>query len=309
MIKKPNFFIVGAPKSGTTSLYKYLKKHPDTFMPELKEPFYFCNDFQRESDNFHGKKKFFYFRTQNEYLKIFRGWKEEKVAGEASTIYLYSNVAAKRIFDFNFKAKIIIMIREPVDFLYSLHAHFYYTANEYIKDFNDALTKEVDRKKGKNIPKSVLFPSYLYYSDVARFSDQIQRYLKLFPRNHIKLIVFNDFTNDTKRIFKEVLEFLGIDPSFKPDFKVYNPRKKPKSQLYNRLARKPGYRFRKFAKNNILFYKIHQYLRGKNARQDKRQPIDSDLRKELMKLYKPEVKKLSKLLQRDLMKLWGYDDV
>jgi hypothetical protein len=262
-----------------------------------------------ESDEFYGKKKFFYFRTEQEYLNLFRGWKQEKVAGEGSTTYMYSKVAANEIFDFNSKAKIVILIREPVDFLYSLHRHFYFTANEYIKDFAEALSMEDERKIGKEIPKTVLFPSFLYYSEVSRFSEQIQRYLKLFPRKQIKLILFDDFIKDTERIYSEVLEFLEVDSSFKPDFRVFNPGSKPKSQLYSRSLRMLNYRFRKFAKNNHFFYKIHLYLRKKNARYEKRQPIDGDLRKKLMKQYKSEVEKLSKLLHMDLVKLWGYEKV
>jgi hypothetical protein len=316
MIKKPNLFIVGAPKSGTTSLYNYLKGHSDAFMSEPKEPYYFCDDFRVESDRFHGGKEFFHYRTQKEYLNLFKGSKEEKVAGEASTIYLYSKVAAKRIFEFNPEAKIIIMIREPVDFLNSLHAHFYYTSAENISGFKEALTIEDDRKKGKKIPKTVLFPSYMYYSDVVRFSDQIQRYLKLFPRDQIKLIVFDDFTNNTKIIFEEVLEFLDIDPSYKPEFKVYNPGKKPRLRLYTRFARMHLYRVKQLTTNTTPIIqkihpnlrKIHEYLRGKN-RYVKRQPLEVGLRKELMQNLKSEVEKLSKLFHRDLVKLWGYDKV
>jgi hypothetical protein len=242
-------------------------------------------------------------------MELFRGWKEEKVAGEGSTTYLYSKVAAKEIFEFNNQSKIIIMIREPIDFLQSLHAHFYFTANEYIIDFKEALMAEGERKKGHEIPGTVLFPSFLYYSEVVKFSEQIQRYFQIFPRNQIKIIVFDDFINDGIRVFKEVLEFLDVNPSFKPDFKVFNPGRKPKSQSYGRLLRMLNYRFRKFAKNDHFLYKIHLYLRKKIARYEKREPIDGNLRKKLMKKYKSEVKKLSKLLHRDLVKIWGYDKV
>lgn len=240
-------------------------------------------------------------------MGLFKEWKNERLAGEGSTTYLYSKVAAKKIFDFNPDAKIIIIIREPVDFLYSLHAHFYFTANEQIKDFKEAILKESNRIEGKELPATVLFPSFLYYSKVANFPEQIQRYIDIFPRNQIKLIIFDDFVKDTKKSFKEVLDFLGVESSFKPDFETFNPRKKPKSQSYSKLLRMLDYRFKKFAKNNAYLYRMHLYLREKNARYEKNKKISPDFRKELMKQYKPEVKRLGEIMQRDLIKLWGYD--
>ena len=118
---KPNLFIVGQPKSGTTALHQFLGQHPEIFMSSIKEPHFFCSDFHLESDRAYGKQRFFDFRNESAYLQIFAKAEGAEIAGESSTNYLYSQVAAEKIYNFNPDAKIIIILREPAKFLYSLH--------------------------------------------------------------------------------------------------------------------------------------------------------------------------------------------
>ena len=134
-MKKPNFFIVGAAKCGTTSLYRYLRQHPDVFMPEQKEPNFFGSDLSYRFPRI----------SQARYLSCFAKAKGETRIGEATTIYLYSEKAAEEIKAFSPEAKIIIMLRNPVDVLYSYHSQQLYSGNEDIPDFEEALRAEVDR--------------------------------------------------------------------------------------------------------------------------------------------------------------------
>ena len=126
-MKKPNLFIVGFPRSGTGFLNKHLGLHPDVFMSSPKEPNFFCSDFHNESDKFHGEKRCFPYRTKKDYLLLFSKDTSEKIVGEASTHYIFSKVAAKKICEFNPNAKIIICLRNPVDFLYSLHESYFFS--------------------------------------------------------------------------------------------------------------------------------------------------------------------------------------
>ncbi|RLG08342.1 MAG: sulfotransferase, partial [Thaumarchaeota archaeon] len=109
-MKKPNFFIVGAPKCGTHAMYTFLKAHPEIFMPERKEFQYFATDLVRGTQ---------YELSEEEYLSYFRIAKDEKRLGEASTWYLYSKKAASNIKKFNPHAKIIVMLRHPIEMMYS----------------------------------------------------------------------------------------------------------------------------------------------------------------------------------------------
>ena len=111
-MNKPNLFIVGAPKCGTTFLYHYLKQHPEIYFPDFKEPHFFGSDLIRKNGA--------YDLSLNNYKSLFNS--DKKIIGEASTFYIFSKNAAKEIYDFNPDAKIIIMLRNLVDLAYSLHS-------------------------------------------------------------------------------------------------------------------------------------------------------------------------------------------
>jgi hypothetical protein len=83
-MRKPNFFIAGAPRSGTTALFYFLKQHPEIYMSGLKEPYYFCSDFHEESDHFHQTELRFPIRTEKTYLKLFQDAVHEKTVGDAT---------------------------------------------------------------------------------------------------------------------------------------------------------------------------------------------------------------------------------
>ncbi|XRO76582.1 sulfotransferase [Methanocaldococcus sp. 10A] len=313
--KKPNFFIVGAPKCGTTSLHYYLSQHPEIFMSEPKEPHYFCKDFHEETKKFHGKLFGFGATTEEEFLELFKNVKNEKIIGEASAMYLYSKVAAKEIYKFNPSSKILISIREPVEFLYSYYLELYYCRGEDIDNFKKAIQLEEERKKGYYLPKTVAYPSALFYSEVTKFSVQIERYLKIFPREQVKIILLDDLKNNLEGTYKEILIFLGVDDiDFRPDFTIKNPAKTYRSKFLQDLLKNP-YKMKKIV--NIyrkivplkIREKIYNFLLEINKKPIKKPAIDPEFRHELMIKFKPEVEKLSDLLNRDLISLWGYDKI
>ncbi len=320
MKHKPNLFIVGEPKSGTTALASFLDEHPNIFISKPKEPHFFCRDFHKEAKEFYksNAKEHYEFQNLDEYMKIYLGAKNEKVLGEASTHYLYSKTSAKEIKEFNPEAKIIAIFREPVSFLHSLHMQYVNDTSENEQNFERALDLEKARKKGKHISKRVRSPSYLFYSETIKYADQIERFTKLFPKRQIKIIIFDDYKKDNPKIYKEVLEFLEVDSSFKPDFKGVHESKQPKSKLINSIFRNP---FLKSIPKSLMsangYDKLQLRVQKMIMKKEERNPLDSELRKKLMKKYKPEVVKLEKLLHkhkfiprsRSLIKEWSYDKV
>lgn len=135
---RPNFFIVGAPKCGTTSLYEYLRSHPQVFMPEKKEPEHFSDDLDWRNVMLRHR-----VADRDDYLSLFDPAPAHAAAvGEASTWYLFSEAAAGAIHDFNPEARIIIMLRDPVKMMYSLHGQFLKDCNEVIEDFAQAIAAE-----------------------------------------------------------------------------------------------------------------------------------------------------------------------
>jgi len=303
-MKKPNFFIVGAPRSGTTALYHYLKQHPDIFMSDYTEPHYFCTDFHRESDKFFNKKIRFPIRTNQNYLRLFKNASNEKLIGEATPEYLYSKDAAKNIYHFNPYAKIIISLRNPVDFLFSLHAQLLVYSGEDIPDFEKALDIETERRKGRYIPKGLLWPSSLYYSDRIKYSEQVQRFYDNFSKDQIKIIIFEDFKKDNLGVYKDILKFLGVDDNFKPVLNIYNPRSIPRLLFINQLLVKLGNVSIKNILPATLRKGINKTIRKLNKKPEKKESLDNEFRNKLYRKYMQEIEALSNIIDRDLVKLW-----
>ena len=308
---KPNLFIVGQPKSGTTALHQFLGQHPEIYMSSIKEPHFFCADFHLESDRAYGRQRFFDFRNESAYLQLFSRAKEVKIAGESSTNYLYSQVAAEKIYNFNPDAKIIIILREPAKFLYSLHSHYVKFTEENEPDFLTALALETDRKQEKSTSPRVISPSYLYYSQRVQYYQQVKRYCDRFSPEQIKVIIFEEFKSKNDRVFQEILDFLAVDNNFIPEYEAINTNKEVKFKTINNLINSPlvksisknllSQEFNEFVRDNI----VEKYL-WHSAPKTK---MPEEIKVQLMKQYKSEVVKISELLNLDLVTQWGYDNL
>lgn len=298
-MRKPDFFIVGAPKSGTTALYHYLKLHPDVFLSEVKEPHFFGADLYF--------KKIWYNNDERQYLSYFEGVKNEKRVGEASTSYLYSLRAAEEIKKFSPKADIIIILRNPPDMMYSLHSEMLFDCREDIQDFKQAL-EAGKRDKKKNISRRKNKRKWLYYRDAAKYSGQVKRYLDIFGPQKVHIIIFDDFIKDTEREYAKVLEFLKVD-KIKIDFNKINtdtntnPNKKARIWILQKFIEEPPSLLRAVSKYLIPQKTRYQFIKRAtrlNTKYQPRVPLDKKLRQSLLKEFRPEIDKLSKLVRKDL---------
>ena len=308
---KPNLFIVGQPKSGTTALHQFLGQHPEIYMSSIKEPHFFCSDFHLESDRAYGRQRFYDFRSESAYLQLFSKARNVKVAGESSTNYLYSHVAAQKIYNFNPDAKIIIILREPAKFLYSLHSHYVKFTEENEPDFLTALALEDDRQQEKAISPRVTSPSYLYYSQRVQYYQQVKRYCDRFNPKQIKVIIFEEFKSNNDTIFREVLEFLEVDPNFTPEYAAVNVNKEVKFKAINSLVNSP---LAKSISKNLLSQKFNEFVRDNIVEkflwhQAPKKEMPDEIKTQLMEQYRPEVVKISELLDLDLILKWGYKDI
>ena len=294
----PNFFIVGAPKCGTTSLCHYLGQHPDIFIPPAKEIHYFGRDLT-------GNKK---AKTENEYLSFFQN-RSEQMCGEGSTWYLFSKQASREISQFNSDSKIIVMLREPVSLLHSLHSQRLVNgSSENIFDFQEALEAEDDRRNGKRMPKKCMRPEGLFYSDVVKFAEQIERYFEVFGRDRVRVIIFDDFKANTAKVYQQTLEFLGVSSNFRPNFTKMNANKRVRSAALQRFLRFPPSCLDRLGRSVPLCPKFKeawwsqfsQTARACNTYAAPRPPLDPELHRSLQRKFAPEVERLSDLLQRDL---------
>lgn len=308
---KPNLFIVGQPKSGTTALHQFLGQHPEIYMSSIKEPHFFCSDFHLESDRAYGRQRFFDFRNESAYLQLFAKANKEKVIGESSTNYLYSKVAAEKIYNFNPQGKIIIILREPAQFLYSLHSHYVKFTEENEPDFLTALAKESDRQQERSLSPRVTSPSYLYYSQRVQYAQQVKRYYNRFKPEQIKVVIFEEFQSENERIYREILEFLEVDPNFVPQYDAINVNKEVKYQAINDLVNNPliknitknlfSQEFNDFVRDNI----VEKILWHQAPKASMSEAIKTQLRQQFL----PQFSQISELLGIDLVTKWGYDNL
>jgi len=283
-IKKPNFFIVGAARSGTTTLYYILKKHPQIFMSATKEPNFFCEDqYYKKINNW------------EEYLGLFKKVKNEKIVGEASVKYLYSKTAASNI-KFKIKnPKILILLRNPLNRAFS-HYRWEKRADKEKLNFKDAIKKEPER-----INQGWSF-SY-HYTQVGMYYKQVKRFIDTFGRKNVKIILFEEFTKNHQKILKEIYEFLEIKPLLHNKISHYNISNKLKIKKINQFMGK-NYLIQRWLKKIIpseMRKKIVYYIINKlNVSQPK---IEINLSKqEKLNLYKkfiPDIKKLGSLTKKD----------
>ena len=182
----PNFFIVGAPKSGTTALVSYLATHPDIFLSEPKEPHFFADDFPHYKDS---------FPDMGSYLELFNDASDSSMScvGEASVWYLYSQTAIANIKKHNPTAKLIVMLRKPQDVIHSLHKQLLWTLDEDDDDLSSALEKMPARAEGHCLPKRCREAKFLLYKEVVKFGEQLERLYETFPREQVHVIFFEDF--------------------------------------------------------------------------------------------------------------------
>ena len=308
-MKKPNLFIVGHPRSGTSSLHRYLNQHPDIFMTAIKEPNYFALDFRDDSDEYHRKELYFPYRLTSQYLRLYKNWQDEKIGGEASATNLCSKVSAQEIYRFNPEAKIIMMFREPVSFLYSYHSATRFALGEHHKNFEAALAAEKNRRQGKGLSKRVIAPSWLFYSEFIKYADQISRYLVYFDKDQIKMIIFDDFKENTHEIYRETLRFLNVNQDFTPEFEIVNPNKQIRWPLFKKYTLDSPY-FRKTLRrlfSDDSYAGMKNFYKTKMVKYKPRSALDENIKARLMKEFKMEVEKFSALLGDDFITRWGYD--
>ena len=215
MTRKPNLFIIGAPKCGTTAWYEYLRRHKDIAFSKAKEPHYFSDDFQG----------FRWAHSEEEYLQLFEGLPPTKYTGEASVMYLFSEVAVEKIRQFQPDAKILIFLRNYADFVKSYHAQIYRTHDEDQVDLETAWKLQAAREQGKSIPVDCRESRFLQYREVCAFGKQLERVYRQFPREQVKVVIFEEWINQPQEMYGEILDFLELENDGFTDFKKVNVKR------------------------------------------------------------------------------------
>lgn len=291
----PNFFIVGGPKCGTTAMVEYLRTHPDIFICEPKEPNYF-------SDNLPETK---YVDKFNDYLDLFKKATSFKIIGDASVFSMFSKVAIRNIYKSNSEAKLLIMLRNPVKMVPSYHLQIQYTLEEDIKDLYVALELEKERELGNNIPKNSKCSKLLRYSKIAKYGEQLENVYKYFPKNQVKVILFDDFIKSNRNTYKEVLDFLEIEDDGRKDFPKINEAKKAKSMFISKIVNRPPKIAKVLAKivRKILNKPrlgLLSALDSANREVTEKKEVTIKEKNILLEIYSEDIKKTEEIINRDL---------
>lgn len=303
MTVRPNFFIAGAPKCGTTSLAHYLSEHPSVFVSEPKEPGYFARDLL-DFDNMPESLPAAWRYDLRAYLGLFASADGRHLAvGEASTTYLYSNQALREIRNFNPDARIIAMLRNPVDLARSLHAQKLMEGEETVGDFAAAWRLQKQREAGGGFERKPRRPRLLLYGNVARLGEQVQRLLQVFPRQQVKLLLFEEFAAAPAVTYRDVLAFLGLPDDGRSEFSVENPGRRITRSWLSRLARwRPTGLFSPLRRlgRRVGLGALSARLITASSSVMPRDEIDPALQCELEEFFAEDVRLLESLLGRDL---------
>jgi hypothetical protein len=284
----PNFFIIGAQKAGTTSLYHYLNQHPQVYMSPVKEPHFFEDmhgDFNRPG------RRVAPVTDLRDYRALFDGVSDESAIGEASASYLYSPKAPIRIQRTIPDAKIIAILRNPAERAYSNFVHLVQVGREPLTSFAEALEAEEQRMRD-------LWGPNWYYKQKGFYYVQVKRYFETFGQDHVRIWLFEDLRDDRAGMMRDLFRFLDVDEGFVTNVSVeHNPSGLPRNEGLYTWARKVS------ARHPVLVDRffpagLRRYVKSRIVA--KPPPFPAELRRQLIYSYREDILKLQELIGRDL---------
>jgi hypothetical protein len=309
---QPDFFLVGAPKAGTTSLYHYLRQHPQIYMSPIKEPNYFASEIRienvcsemrdharRDLEAMHkylngpmSKPRFGGMISEwDDYLKLFQHGRGARAVGEASVCYLWSRTAAANIFARVPQARILMVLRNPADRAFSEYWHSV-NAGATRMSFRQAIETSLQRNRGQ-------FDVFYPFLEFGLYYDQVRRYLDLFGKERVRIYVFEDeYRQRAPQMLAEILDFLGVDPSFTPDTSERRLQAQvPQSLTVNYLLKRHGlWEHLKSLCPEFLRRPLKKIVFKRSGGAT----MDAEDRAFLIAHYRDDIRKLETLLGRDL---------
>jgi hypothetical protein len=299
----PNFFIVGAQKAGTTSLYHYLNQHPQVYMSPIKEPFFFDHEMNSKGEvvrrEFGGHRQPPRFTNIEEYSVLFEGVRGEKAIGEATPLYIYAPGTAERIERYVPGAKSIALLRNPADRAYSAFLYAVRMGVEPLTDFAQALREEPLRMRNG-------WHYVFHYRSRGLYYQQLKRYYEVFGRERLGVWLYEDMREDPASVVQSVFRFLKVDDTFATDTSLrHNPAGVPASvsaRAAIRATDKAVWVLRKVlaptSSTLPLAFKMRRLVQSRVLTEPP--PIDPALREGLVEGYKEDILRVQELIGRDL---------
>lgn len=299
-MKGPNLFLLGAAKSGTTALSGFLGEHPNIYIGYPKEPSYWSFDIS--SSNSVCK-----IDSLSEYLSVYEGSSGERYILDASTSYLYSREAVTNIVNFCREAKFIVVIRDLVEMAHAYHMEKVFNASEDEEDFEKAWHLQYERLRGRNIPKRCAEPAELQYKAIVSVGTQLERVLSVVADSSVLICFHDDFKNDPRAFWGEIMSFLQIEDAERTDYPTVGGAHYNRFQRLAFFYQQPPhaiapviYKIKKFFRNNVFGRTVWGALRGVIISTGERVPLDADFKNYLRGELEPEVEKIERITGRDL---------
>jgi hypothetical protein len=293
----PNFLVLGTAKAATSSLYVYLRQHPDIYLSPITELNFFAHE--GRDLNFRGPKDLEYIwsdslvSTYEDYCKQFANVSGETAVGEVSTHNLYSAQAPALIKRYVPDVKMIAMLRHPAERAFSAFAHMVRDDREETEDFAAALAREPARIRDNWEP-------LWHYRSMGFYGEQLSRYLDVFGHEQIRVYLYDDFMAQPLEVMQDIYKFIGVDAAFVPDMsEKYNVSTMPRNrQLQDMMMGKSRVRL---ALRSLMpagaRSRIRDYILQHNT---KRLRLAPEARRQLTNDYKNDIGLLGRLLGRDL---------
>jgi len=288
----PNFIVIGAEKSGTTSLHYYLQQHPDIYMSEIKETRYFCPEFYTQHSN--GAR--LGNRTQpmsfEAYQELFAEVKNESAIGEASPQYIYFERSAERIKNKIPDAKIVAILRNPIERAFSAYCYQLRGGYETLS-FEEALSTEKQRQQACWRP-------VWFYKDLGLYYTQLRQYFEIFDRSQVRICLYDDLKRDSVAFMSDLYSFLDVDPSFEPETSLKNVSGIPRHRLLHNVTNRDS------SLSTALKRVVPEALKGNisrwiNTYNLKQKPeLSNDIKQRLQSFYREDILQLQDLIQKDL---------
>ncbi len=289
---RPNFLIIGAPRSGTTTLYEGLAQHPEIFMSPRKEPWF--SELTGERGPWLGPRDGQPVASWDEYERLFAGAGGAKAVGEASTLYLAAPEAPERIRKYLPEARLICILRNPVDRAYSNFLEHVQEGRETVLDFRRAVEAEASRLQRHWAPSWA-------YTGLGFYGEQLTRYFAAFPREQMLVLLFEDLARDRTGVYQQIFRFLGVHPGIIPVLpaRLNENSGIPKNRLIHVLLTHPNPVRR--ALRSVLTERQRKAVRSWLLHHSLQRPrLDPDLRRQLTERFRQDILRTSALIHRDL---------
>ena len=293
--RPPDFLIVGAAKCGTTALHAYLRSHPRVAMAGRKEPRFWSSDLDRPGR----------VTEWAEYVALWNGSDDGALRGEASTNYIWSEVAIPAIVRSRADARLIAMVRNPIEMAHALHSELVKTFQDDVGSFERSWRLQEARRRGRRIPTECIDPRLLHYGRVCALGDQLERFFEVVPEENRMVVVFDDVVADPSAVYLETLAFLGLADDGRTTFERLNPNRNMRSATLARVHRSLPRRFpRAYPSARAVVTRVgvspSAVVNRLNLWDGPRRPMRPEFRAELRDFFAPQIDRLAALLGRDL---------